>query len=94
MATTARKSTALVALPPPLLKEVGRLAKRARRPAAELVRAAVREYVDREKAWSATLAYGAKKAKDLGLQSERDIRRAIDEYRRGDFSLYVPARRR
>ena len=83
MATTARKSTALVALPPPLFKEVGRLAKRARRPAAELVRAAVR---DREKAWSATLAYGAKKAKDLGLENEWDIRRAIDEYRRGDFS--------
>lgn len=72
-----------VSLPPPLLKEVGRLAKRQQQTTSELVRAALREYLDREKAWKATLAYGAKKAKAQGIRTEEDIYRLMHELRHG-----------
>lgn len=76
------------------MEAVTHLAKRTRRPAQELVRRAVREFLAREKAWEETLTYGRKKAKELGIRSETDILRAIKEYRRGDFSPYAPASRR
>ena len=87
-----------VSLPPPLVEEVTRLAKQQHQTTSELVREALRRYLSdtkaRQAAWKATRAYGRKKAKELGIRTEADVQRVIDEYRRGDLTPYAPARRR
>jgi predicted transcriptional regulator len=76
-----------ISLPPPLLKEVERLAKRRHQTTSEFVRAALRRYIDQEQAWRETLAYGRKKAKEQGIRGEEDIYRIMDEIRHGRPSL-------
>ena len=61
--------------------EVERVARRRRQTASEFVRAALRRYIDQEKAWRETLAYGRKKAKEQGIRSEEDIYRIMEELR-------------
>lgn len=44
--------------------------------------------------WKRARTYARKNAQRVGIRSERDIQRAIDEYRQGNFAPYAPARRR
>jgi predicted transcriptional regulator len=90
----AAKQQGLGTLPQPLKREVERAARREGRPTTAIIRTALKRYLEDEKAWAATLAYGERKAKELGLRSDKDIQRAIDEYRRGNLRPYAPARRR
>jgi predicted transcriptional regulator len=91
---TALRKQGLGTLPEPLIREVERVAAREGRPTTAIIRTALKRYVEDEKLWAATLAYGEQRAKAVGIRSERDIARAIDEYRRRDFRPYAPARRR
>ena len=84
-----------ISLPPPLLREVERLAKRQHQTTSELVRAALPRYIDQEKAWRETLAYGRMRAKQQGIRTEEDIYRIMDEIRHGrPSSCYAAAGRR
>lgn len=88
-----------VSLPPPLLKEVERRAKRQHQTFSELVRTALRYYLDdsaaREAAWKRTLAYGTKKAKELGIRTEEDVYAVMQELRHGPSpTVHATSRRR
>ena len=91
----AYRKPASISLPPPPLKEVQRLAKRQHQTTSELVRAALRRYVDQNNAWREALAYGRKKAKEQGIRSEEDVYRIMDEIRHGlSSSRYAASGRR
>jgi len=47
---------------------------------SELFREALRQYIKRRR-WEKIREYGAKKAAELGIKSEKDIEKLIDEYR-------------
>ncbi len=88
-----------ISFPPPLLKEVERRAKKQHQTTSELVRAAIRQYLTdtaaRDAAWQSTLAYGEKRAKALGIKSEEDVYRIVEEVRHGKPSPHhAPARHR
>jgi len=76
------RRTASIVLPPALLREVERLARRRRCTVVEVISAAIRGHLEREEAWRSTLAYGKKKAKAQGIRSETDIARIVTEFRR------------
>lgn len=87
-----------ISLPPPLHAAVERRAKRQHQTISELVREALRRYLEdrttEETLWKDLRAYGAKRAKALGIKTEADVQRVVSEYRRGDRSPHAPARRR
>jgi metal-responsive CopG/Arc/MetJ family transcriptional regulator len=94
----AYRKPVTISLPPPLLKDVERLAKKQHQTTSELVREALRRYLseawERAAAWKRARAYGAKKAKTLGLHTEEDVYRLIDELRHGAATPPAAASRR
>lgn len=68
-----------ITLPPAMLEEAERLAKKENRTKSELVREALRQYMQARE-WEAIHAYGSAKAKELGI-NEKDVERLIHEYR-------------
>jgi CopG family transcriptional regulator / antitoxin EndoAI len=70
-----------LSIPPDLLREAERIAKQEGRTKSELFREALRRYVE-ERRWRTLQRYGAGRARRLGLM-ERDVDRAIQEFRRG-----------
>lgn len=73
-----------VSVPPPLAKEVEHLAKRQHQSVSELVRAALRQYLDtaeQEAAWKRARTYGKQRAKTLGIRTERQLQAILDELR-------------
>jgi Arc/MetJ-type ribon-helix-helix transcriptional regulator len=94
----AYRKPVTISLPPPLLKDVERLAKKQHQTTSELVREALRRYLsdasERAAAWKRARAYGAKRAKTLGLHSEEDVYRLIDEFGYGAATPPVAASRR
>lgn len=87
-----------ISLPPPLLKEVAQRAKRQHQTTSELVREALRRYLEDRNAadalWKDLRAYGAKRARTLRIKTEADIQRVVDEYRRGVRTGHALARHR
>ena len=89
-----------ISLPPPLLKAVGRLAKRQHQTTSELVREALQRYirdVEGDAAWRRAVAYGRKKAKTLGLRTDDDLEATIseivNEHRHGSRTASAAGRR-
>jgi len=68
-----------ISLPPKMVKEAERIAKDENRTKSELVREALRFYLD-EKEWQYIYKYGTKKAMEKGL-SELDIEKLVNEIR-------------
>jgi metal-responsive CopG/Arc/MetJ family transcriptional regulator len=68
-----------ISLPEPLLAEIRSTAQAEHRSVDEIVADAVKRYVD-DHSWTSLLAYGAERAKALGLQ-ESDVDGLIAEYR-------------
>ena len=69
-----------ITLPPKLLREAKRLAKKEGRTRSELFREALRRYIAEQSLRELQL-YGAQKAKKLGIESDEDILGLIEEYR-------------
>lgn len=69
-----------ISLPPEMLEDVERLAKKERRTKSELVREALRRYIE-DREWEAVRAYGSARARALGV-TEADVDRLIHEHRR------------
>ena len=80
------------------MQAIARRPKRQHQTTSELVREALRRYLEdratEETLWRDLRAYGAKRAKALGVKTEADVQRVVSEHRRGDRSPYAPARRR
>ena len=70
-----------LSLPPTLLREAERLAKKEGRTKSELFREALRRYLQ-ERRWAQLRRYGTQEARKLGLK-ETDVERLIVEYRKG-----------
>lgn len=94
----AYKEEQRIALRPQLRKVLEARAKQLRQPASQIVERAVRRYLTetgtRSAAWKRVRAYARKNAEAIGIRSEQDIQRAIDEYRQGNFAPYAPTHRR
>jgi len=73
-----------ISLPPPLESAVQKLAKKQHQSVSELVRAALRLYLDhteREAALTRAFAYGRKRAKEVGVASEKQVQAIVDQLR-------------
>ncbi len=73
-----------ISLPPPLESAVQKLAKRQHQTVSELVRSALRLYLDqteREAALTRALTYGRKRAKQTGIKSEKQVQAIVDQLR-------------
>lgn len=72
----------LITLPPDLLVKAQELAEREHRTMSELFREALRRYLRQEDAdWHALLARTRGHGRTLGITSEDDVERLIEEYR-------------
>jgi len=69
-----------ITLPPRLLKEAERLAKKEGRTRSELFREALRRYLAEQSSLELQ-RYGAQQARKLGIESDEDILGRIKEYR-------------
>ncbi|MGE5446375.1 MAG: ribbon-helix-helix protein, CopG family [Ignavibacteriales bacterium] len=70
-----------LSLPPELLREAERIAKKEGRTKSELFREALRRYIQ-DKKWRKLQEYGMRQAQKLGIK-ETEVERFIDEYRKG-----------
>ncbi|HKF77375.1 MAG TPA: ribbon-helix-helix protein, CopG family [Candidatus Dormibacteraeota bacterium] len=70
-----------MSLPPDLAAEVDRVARAEHRSRSELLREAFRQYVQRRQRWEAIFDYGEARGRQLGLRSEEDIARLVDQDR-------------
>lgn len=85
----AQRRVLPVSLPPTLDEQVKKLARRQHQTVSELVRAALRQYLDqaeRDAAFKRTLAYGRKRAKAMGIRSTTQLQAILDEFRHGKAS--------
>ncbi len=64
-----------------LLRLMDRVARQESRSRSELLRAAVRTYVERKQRWDDIFAFGRQQARRLGL-NPTDVESLITEYRR------------
>lgn len=72
-----------ISMPKKLLEEADRVAKFESRTRSELIRESLRAYVEQRRAWERIFAYGKRTAKRLGIKSEEDVYRMVEEYRKG-----------
>ena len=71
-----------VSLPPDLLRETQRVAQEETRTRSELIRDALRQYLASRR-WQRLRQWGAQTAERLGLKTEADLQRLLDEVRAG-----------
>jgi len=69
-----------ISLPPKLEREAEKAAKEEHRTKSELIREALRRYLEGRQ-FKKLQAYGAKRARDLGITNEEGIDRLVHEYR-------------
>lgn len=70
-----------LSIPPTLLREAERLAKKEGRTKSELFREALRRYLQ-ERQWAELRRYGSQQVRQLGLK-ETDVERLVAEHRKG-----------
>lgn len=72
-----------IALPKELVKKVDALAKKEYRNRSELIREALRVYIEDKSEWEQIFAAGEEAAKRMGIKSEAEIDDIVYEYRHG-----------
>lgn len=78
----ARSSKVLtVSLPQEMFKKAERIAKDENRTRSELFREALRQYIASRERWQEIRRWGSRSAEELGIESEEDVERLIDEFR-------------
>lgn len=70
-----------IALPKELVKKVDEVAKRQYRNRSELIREALRVYLEDKIEWEQIFKVGEKVMKEMGIKSEEEIDRIVYEYR-------------
>jgi CopG family transcriptional regulator/antitoxin EndoAI len=71
-----------ISLPTDLLREAQRVAREEARTRSELIRDALRQYLASRR-WQRLRKWGAETAERLGLKSEADLQRLLDDMRAG-----------
>ena len=74
--------TISITLPPDLLVKAQTFARREHRTMSELFREALRRYMAEDPEWEALLRRMRALGKELGVESEADVERMSDEFRR------------
>ncbi|MBI4677642.1 MAG: ribbon-helix-helix protein, CopG family [Elusimicrobia bacterium] len=69
-----------ITVPSQMLAMADRIARKEGRTRSEVFREAIRAYFWKRR-WEAIQAYGARKAKKMGIKTDEDIERIIDEGR-------------
>ena len=72
-----------IALPKDLVKKVDEVAKKEYRNRSELIRQALRVYLEDKNEWKQIFKAGKKAMKDMGIKSEEEVDRIVYEYRHG-----------
>ena len=72
-----------IALPVDLVKKADELAKKEYRNRSELIREALRVYIERKNSLDSIFAIGKKAAKRAGIRSEEEVNQIVSEYRHG-----------
>ena len=70
-----------ISILPDFLKEVERIAKKENRTKSELIREALRRYIE-DREWEKLTRYAQKEAVETGIRTEEDIQKVVDEFRR------------
>ncbi len=74
--------TFTISLPKELAQEIDRMAAAENRSRSELMREAFRQYLERRRRWERIFVYGRRRAKAIGLRSEEEVARAVEDHRR------------
>jgi len=72
-----------IALPISLVKKVDERAKKDYKNRSELIREALRIYLQDIVEWEEIFEYGKKMGKKLGIKSEEDVNKIVYEFRHG-----------
>lgn len=72
-----------IALPEDLVKKADKVAKKEYRNRSELIREALRVYLDEKNEWEELFKAGEKAMKEMGIKSEKEIDDIVYEYRHG-----------
>ena len=72
-----------IALPKKLVKKVDEVAKKEYRNRSELIRQALRVYLEDKSEWEQIFKAGKKAMKDMGIKSEEEVDKIVYEYRHG-----------
>ncbi len=65
---------------PDFLREVEKVAKEENRTKSELIREALRRYIE-DREWEKLTRYARRKSAEIGIKTEEDIQRVVDEHR-------------
>lgn len=76
-----RSKVITLSVPIDFLKEVDKLAKKQGRTRSEMAREGMRRCMNDEQQWAELQKYGQQKAQELGVTSEEDVQRLVDEVR-------------
>lgn len=72
-----------IALPKELVQKVDEVAKKEYRNRSELIREALRVYLQDKSEWEDIFKVGEKAMKDLGIKSEEEVNKIVYEYKHG-----------
>jgi metal-responsive CopG/Arc/MetJ family transcriptional regulator len=78
--STVTAPTIPVALPKDLVREIDEVSAETGFPRVELIRAAIRRFALSEQRWRDLQAYGAERAKALGIETEEDLEALLDSF--------------
>ena len=69
-----------ISILPDLLQEAEKVAKEENRTRSELIREALRRYIE-DRMWEKLTHYARVKAAEAGIKTEEDVQRIVDEFR-------------
>ena len=69
-----------ISIMPDFLREVEKVAKEENRTKSELIREALRRYIE-DREWEKLTRYARIKSAETGIKTEEDIQRVVDEFR-------------
>ena len=69
-----------ISIMPDFLREVEKVAKAENRTRSELIREALRRYIE-DREWEKLSRYARIKSAETGIKTEEDIQRVVDEFR-------------
>ena len=75
-----------ISLPKDLVRKTDKAAEGEYRTRSEFIKEVLMNYLRKRMAWDEIFVAGAKSAKKLGIKSEEDVYRIVDEYRHGKDS--------
>ena len=78
--------TVNIALPEDLVKKVDELAKKEYRNRSELIREALRSYIEDKEKWEQIFKAGKETMKKMGIKSEEEVNKIVLDYRHGKKS--------